>query len=159
MPFLDRPWYEDMPGRRFRLLRPLEYQGETETFRIPEGYVTDFASVPQSFYGFFPPYGAYTRAAILHDWLITDRPDVSSRDTDGLFRRVMREEGTPFAIRWLMWSAVRLAAPFNPKRRPARLWRDLPALLLAAVPGVLIVAVGALVFVTRVILVPNGRQR
>ena len=68
-------------------------------------------------------------AAVLHDWLITygiPAGLITSRDCDGMFRRVLREEGTDVVRRWLMWTGVRLAAPFNPGRRPSGLWRDAP---------------------------------
>jgi hypothetical protein len=37
---------------------------------VPEGFVTDFASVPQPFWSLgFSPYGQYSRAAVVHDYL------------------------------------------------------------------------------------------
>lgn len=142
MPFLGTPMLRQYNARTWQLVSTLDYEGESQTFTIPRGYITDFASVPRALMFLVPPYGAYTRAAILHDWLITDElskdaPSVTSREVDGLFRRVMREEGVNFTLRWIMWSAVRAAAPFSPDRRKGLgLWRDLPALLLAVIPGV-----------------------
>lgn len=134
MPFLDLLSIQEVPGtRNWRLTAPLEYEGEREMFTVPVGYVTDFASVPRFLHWLISPYGAYTRAAVVHDWLITDEIParrVTSRDTDGIFRRVMREEGVPFARRWLMWAAVRAASLFNPKRAYGRAFhRDAPAVI------------------------------
>jgi hypothetical protein len=79
---------------------------------------------------------------VLHDWLIVRAIPagfVSSRDADGIFRRVLREQGVPFVKRWLMWTGVRWGALFNPPRRAGWL-RDLPLVLiwtLLALPVVL----------------------
>lgn len=140
----------------WRTTFPLIYYGERDTFRVPTGYVTDFASVPRMLQWFAPSTGKYTLAAVLHDYLCDslnnrgylhapNRPAgelpeyVTSRDVDGLFRRVMREQGVPVALRWFMWTGVRWGALFNRRRRPGVL-RDLPLMLvlsLLALPLVL----------------------
>lgn len=125
---------------RWELVRPLTYNGKAQTFVVPAGYITDFASVPWFVQWFIPRTGVWTLAAVLHDFLITDcipAGVINPRDTDGMFRRVLREEGTGFARRWLMWAGVRFAAPFNAARRPSGLWRDAPALaaVLLALAG------------------------
>ena len=146
------------------LTEPLTWTGsQGDVFTVPAGYVTDLASVPRFMHWLVLPYGPYTRAAVLHDYLLTERvnhPDpalrVSSRDADGIFRRVMQELGTSWAKRWLMWSAVRCGALVNPHRAYGRGFRkDLPRVLgmaaLAApllLPGVLgvLISLGAIRF-------------
>jgi hypothetical protein len=145
---------EQVTDRTWRLRETLEYVGRDERFTIPAGYETDFASVPRIAVWLIPTYGVYTRAAILHDWLITDAQPaglITSVDTDGMFRRVMRELGVPFARRWLMWCGVRWGAIFNPRRREGSL-RTLPKVALVSLlalpivlPGVLGVAVSLLI--------------
>lgn len=138
---------------RWELIEPLVYQGRTQTFVVPAGYVTDFASVPWWVQWFVPRTGVWTLAAVLHDYLITDcirAGLISSRDTDGMFRRVLREEGTGFTRRWLMWAGVRFAAPFSAERRPSGLWRDAPA--LAAVVLSLAAAVLAVTVTVRALI-------
>ena len=96
----------------------LSYVGKDQTFHVPSGSPTDFASVPRVFVWFLPRYGRYTKAAILHDHLWRDlatKGDISWVDADALFRRAMRDLGVPFLRRWLMWSAVRWAALLKPK--------------------------------------------
>lgn len=131
------------------LTEPLTWTGsQHDTFVVEAGFVTDFATVPRFLHWLVLPYGAYTRAAVLHDWLIETRinhPDpllrVASRDVDGIFRRVMGELGVGWAKRWTMWAAVRAASLFNPRRARGRdLRRDLPKVLgmaLLAAPVVL----------------------
>lgn len=139
------------------LTEPLTWTGtQNDTFVIEPGFVTDFATVPRFLHWLVLPYGAYTRAAVLHDWLIETRinhPDpalrVTSRDVDGIFRRVQQELGVPWTTRWLMWAAVRAAAACNPRRAYGRgFLRDLPkvaGMTVLAVPVVLPGAAGVLV--------------
>lgn len=112
---------------RWELVEPLAYVGRWETFTVPAGFVTDFASVPQPVMWFVPRYGRYTAAAILHDYLIAEGR-VSSQDTDGIFRRVLREEGVPLLLRWLMWAGVRWGALVDGRGRAGWL-QDAPAVL------------------------------
>jgi hypothetical protein len=141
---------------RWALTEPVVYRGSVDTFTVPRGYVTDFASIPPVVVWLIPRYGRWTPAAILHDYLLTDHladpseednPEhpVSSRDIDGLFRRVMRELGVSTPHRWLMWAGVRWGALVQRKRR-AGWWRDAPAVLglsLLALPLVLPGVLGA----------------
>lgn len=143
MPFVnpDRFIVRRVDPIRWELQHSLLYYGKRQVFRVPAGYVTDFASVPWWVQSFVPRTGVWTLAATLHDYLITDGIKagmVTSRECDGLFRRVLREEGTGFVKRWLMWAGVRCAAPLNPGRRPSDIVRDLPQLAMCAAPFVAI---------------------
>lgn len=139
------------------LTAPLVWTGtQGDTFVVPTGFVTDFATVPRFLHWLVSPYGAYTRAAVLHDWLLTElarwtkenedrlrihettraawMPPANSRDTDGIFRRVMEDLGVPWAKRWTMWTAVRWASLFNSRRAYGRqIGKDLPAMLTLSV--------------------------
>lgn len=141
----------------FLLLDGLYYEGREDIFVVPAGFVTDFASVPRFATWLIPRFGKYTKAAILHDWLCVRLanehsgpltgpiPRASAVDTDGLFRRVMREEGVSWLQRWLMWTGVRWGALANPARRAGWFsWRETPKVLaisLLALPLVLPAAV------------------
>jgi hypothetical protein len=119
----------------WEVLRPLVYRGQRDTFVVPAGFRTDFASVPRVVVWLIPRFGRYTLGAVLHDWLVTDgitTGAVSSRDADGLFRRVLREEGVPPVRRWLMWCGVRWGALVTADRRPGW-WRDAPRVLALSV--------------------------
>lgn len=151
MPFAGPLQVQRCDSRTWQLLTDLTYRGESDTFRVPTGYRTDFASVPQSLQWLIERTGAYTAAAVVHDWLITEEIParrVTSRDTDGIFRRIMREEGVHWARRWPMWSAVRVAAVFSPRRAYGRGFaRDLPA-----VAGITVLALPVLPAFTAVLL-------
>lgn len=129
--------------RHWKLTVPLVYHGKRDTFTVPAGYSTDFASVPRMLQWLAPATGKYTLAAVLHDYLCDalcasgrayPARDVviTSSEVDGLFRRVMREQHVPAALRWFMWCGVRWGALFNRRRRPGFV-RDLPLVLVLSV--------------------------
>ncbi|WP_067545795.1 DUF1353 domain-containing protein [Nocardia crassostreae] len=100
---------EEVDGEYWLLREPLIYRADVQEFAIPSGFRTDFASVPRVLVWLIPRYGVYTRAAILHDFLIRSAA-VSKADADGIFRRAMREAGVSVPRRWMMWAAVRIAS-------------------------------------------------
>jgi hypothetical protein len=119
----------------WEVVAALVYRGARDTFVVPAGFRTDFASVPRVVVWLIPRFGRYTMAAVLHDWLVTEglaAGAVSSRDADGLFRRVLHEEGVPPVRRWLMWTGVRWGALATPRRRLGW-WRDAPRVLALSV--------------------------
>lgn len=157
-----------LDARRWRLLEPVAYAGgQGDRFLIPEGYVTDFASVPRIAVWLIPTYGRYTAPAILHDYLITDgipSGRVTSVDTDGMFRRAMRELGVPGVRRWLMWCGVRWGALFN-RRRRADWWRTAPAVIAISIPAAVAfaipaaaVALGLVVYGAAELVATGGRR-
>jgi Protein of unknown function (DUF1353) len=136
---------------RWALVDDLVYLGNRDRFVVPAGFRTDFATVPRPVTWLVPRFGAYTLAAILHDWLITEglrAGALTSREADGIFRRVMREAGVPVLRRWLMWTGVRWGALVDPARRPG--W-------LISAPGVLVISALAapLVLPPAVLIVPG----
>ncbi len=41
---------------------------------VPEGFVTDFASIPRVFWSILPPHGAAMPASVVHDYYYTEHP-------------------------------------------------------------------------------------
>jgi hypothetical protein len=140
-----------------------EVDGLCEVITIPAGERSDLASCPRICWAMIPPFGIYEQAAYLHDWLCSELnryhrqmiawkagrlpnpplpPQIDAVDTDGLFRRVMREGGVGFLTRWVMYVGVRWGALANPARR-AGWWRTAPAVLT-------ITAIGLAAFVAAV---------
>ena len=135
MPFQGRPRVEQQVDGRWRLLAPLFYQGSRETWTVPAGFCSDFASVPAAARWLIPADGPWTAAAIAHDWFCDvgiRQGRTTSRDADGLFRRMMRELDVPLPRRWAMWAGVRWGALLNPLRRPG-VAADMPLVLLISV--------------------------
>lgn len=153
MPFASGPVLRYLGAGQYVTVGQTEYVGADDLIVIPSDFPTDLASVPRLFWALLPPQGVYERAAVLHDHLCVELakhrrcvcgPPVNARDTDGLFRRVMREAGVGPATRWVMWVGVRWGALANPARRRGW-WRDAPAVL--AVTALLLAAAAASVFV------------
>jgi len=142
----------------YELKHDLVYVGESDTFTVKAGSRTDYATVPQFVSWLIPSDGDYTLAAILHDefcnrlndWdrvggkskpnyvlgitreedgKFIPRPTPNARDTDAIFRRIMRESKVPFLRRWIIWTGVRWGAAGNPARWEGW-WRDLPKVLI-----------------------------
>jgi hypothetical protein len=132
-----------------------EYVGDRDVIRIPHGFRTDLASIPRVFWWLMAPTGVWEKAAVLHDWAVTDglrEGRISSSDADGLFRRVVREhqEMEPkrcrpwdLVVRWWLWNGVRLGALVNPVRRPG-IARDMP--LVLGITALTLAAVAALIY-------------
>jgi hypothetical protein len=146
MPFTDgKIVVREIEDERWELVEPVTYAGNTETFVVPAGFRTDFASVPRIFVWLLPRYGKYTKSAILHDWLCARAREGSfdRADADGLFRRSMRELGVPFVRRWLMWAAVRWGS--GPRSLVAPGIGQLLLVLLVTGPAMVFVALPAVV--------------
>lgn len=154
--------------RTWRLTSPLIWTGtQGDTFTVPVGFETDFASSPRFLHWLISPYGAYTRAAVLHDYLYRELIEkgshaVTGRDADGIFRRVMHDLGVPWIKRWVMWAAVRPHTIFNPRRAYGRqLLPDLPKVIgiwLLAAPFVLPGVVGVLASLA-LVGIPNALSK
>ncbi len=155
--FTGRVVVTPIDDKNWSVVESFSYTGRTDTFVIPAGTKTDFASVPRPVVWLLPRYGHWTKAAILHDYLWSKCRvgEFNFYDADGLFKRSMRELGVPFWRRWIMWAAVRFAAPFSKgsswktwfERGPVpflKMWLiAIPALSIVAVPA-LVVSVGLL---------------
>ncbi|KKM07440.1 hypothetical protein LCGC14_1733860 [marine sediment metagenome] len=104
---------------KFELFRSFTFHVDSryskELIRVPKGFITDFASVPKAFWSIIPPYGKYTKAAVLHDYLYKYHGFVSGNQTisytrkeaDQLFLKAMEVLGVGRIKRWIMYQAVR----------------------------------------------------
>jgi hypothetical protein len=132
----------------WELVDELVYQGRRERFVVPAGFRTDFASVPRVVTWLVPRFGAYTLAAILHDWLCSEgirSGAVTSREADGIFRRVMRESGVSVLRRWLMWTGVRWGALTDERRRAGWVFSAPGVLAITVLAAPLIVPPGIVI--------------
>lgn len=124
-------------GGMWEVTKPYEYcigdADSSRRVRIPAGFKTDFASIPQVLRGVLPPTGTakrpYGRAAVVHDWLyqkrrisyVDDRGRVFAvtycdRETaDNVLREAMEVLGVPGHTRWVIYRGVRVGGwvPWN----------------------------------------------
>ncbi len=139
---------EQVDDTTWQVKQSFTYSGARESFTIPAGMITDFASIPRVFAWYLPRYGRYTRAAILHDhlWEMAHAGQIDYVDADGTFRQAMLALGVPFLHRWAMWAAVRwaaLAKPNGGKGWWREAWRVLLITILALpflLPPTLVIA-------------------
>lgn len=77
----------------------------------PQGYVTDFASIPGFAQWMISPFGKHSEAAVVHDWLYTlgTKGDRKGRKlADRTFKRALKIVGVGWFRRNIMYLAVRI---------------------------------------------------
>ena len=96
---------------------------------VPPGFVTDFASTPQIFWTFLPPFGDYQLAAVVHDYLYWDQT-CTRKQADDVLRLAMGESLVHKFKAWIMYHAVRIAGEGayleNAKEKKNRMLRFIP---------------------------------
>lgn len=100
-------------GRQMRLTEPLYFTAwDIFGHIVPASFVTDFASVPRVLWRLIPPWGPYSRAAVVHDYLYRGGrlggQYVTRAFSDRLFYAHMRALGVCRLKAWVMWAGVRL---------------------------------------------------
>jgi hypothetical protein len=94
-------------GRLAMLMQPLIYlAAEGKEIIAPAGFITDFASVPRVLWSILPPFGPYSRAAVIHDYLYVVGGCERSY-ADAIFLDAMKSIGVNIVTRRLMYWGVR----------------------------------------------------
>ena len=110
-------------GRTARLLQPYRVRLRELGDRVieaPRGFETDFASVPRLFWRIVPPWGRYSPAAVIHDYLYCTGM-VSRPMADRAFLSIMERLGVAPWKRLTMYWAVRLFG--RPAWERCRTWK------------------------------------
>lgn len=96
-------------GTRWTLLEDEPYP--LWNFIVPEGFCTDFASIPRFLWSVYPPIGNYSHATVAHDLCCymnhLGKPLYDRRTTDWLFLQQMKLDGVGFRTRWTFWFCLR----------------------------------------------------
>lgn len=118
-------------GSEYEVLEDFMYyrsEKNTLTIRVQKGFITDFASVPRIFWSIFPPFGRYTKAAVLHDrlceaflqkesWGIlynnNSKELVKRNEADKIFLEAMEAIGVKRSTRNILYFFVRAYAIFK----------------------------------------------
>jgi hypothetical protein len=74
---------------------------------VPEGFVTDFASVPRIPFAYMLTGGKASSASVIHDYLYSTQ-GVSRATADAVFYEAIRVEGHSRFTASLMWLGVRV---------------------------------------------------
>jgi hypothetical protein len=106
----------------YRLVKPfrvvIRVDGGTFKIVVPEGFVTDFASIPRWLWWLWPPDGPWRRAAVVHDWLYS-RVGSSRFLADAMFRELIPDDEVGYWTRIAMFYSVRAFGGWARKRGPA----------------------------------------
>ena len=76
------------------------------TFSVPKNTSTDLASTPRLLWPWFPPFGKYTQASVIHDRLCVTK-EVDRKIADKVFYELMIRYGTSKWKAKIMYFAVR----------------------------------------------------
>ena len=74
----------------------------TAIIRVPRGFVTDLASTPRAIWSFYPPFGKYLTASVLHDYLYW-RQTCTRKEADQILYQTMRDAGVKPAAQSLFY--------------------------------------------------------
>jgi hypothetical protein len=80
---------------------------DNETIKVPKSFKTNLASVPRLFWSIIPPFGKYSQASVIHDYLYFSKI-YSKKESDKIFYKFMLQYGT---YKWkaiVMYLAVKL---------------------------------------------------
>lgn len=109
-------------GKHWQITESLMYYagelGSDTYVLVPQGSLTDFASVPQVLQNIFPPWGLYGPAAVVHDQLYSDQvmvvagqiQPITRKRADDIFLEAMEVLGVPAWKRRTMYAGVRIGA-------------------------------------------------
>ncbi|MBK1832742.1 DUF1353 domain-containing protein [Roseibacillus ishigakijimensis] len=131
IPFID--------GEHWMVASPLIYERAStgEVYEVPEGFVTDFASIPRPLWPIYPKTGRYQLAAVVHDFLYWEQT-TTRKEADEIFLAGMIESDVPKKDRTVIYQAVRTGggrawkknaeerAAGKPRQIPSE-YRDIPA--------------------------------
>ncbi len=143
-------------GKTFEMWEERTYTGsQGDSWRIPAGFRTDFATIPACVSWAVPKLGAYTLAAIVHDLfcvglheyrktlryaealaeeigasnvIFPEPPTANAVDADAIFRKIAKQYGVDRVTATLLWVGVRWGALGNAARREGWL-KTAPAVL------------------------------
>jgi hypothetical protein len=130
---IDPPWLMPFADNHdWMVIKSMEYFiGDTGvSITIPEGFVTDFASIPVALWSFgLSPHGNYSKAAIVHDFLYWAQ-NCTKKQADNILLIAMKESNVSSIKEDLIYQGVNLKGATswksNSKERRLQLPRVIP---------------------------------
>lgn len=117
--FLAPIYGEVMDNGDIKLTQSFQYYREgnkEDIITVPEGFESDWASIPQALQLFISKVGKHSKPAILHDYLCVmnhkDKSFISRKKADEVFLEAMKIKGVNLVKRYIMYAAVRVYAIF-----------------------------------------------
>ena len=118
-------------NRQWLLVEDVRYTvGQTTTtIVVPSGFVTDFASIPQPFWGTgLSPNGTYSKAAIVHDYLYWTQ-GCTRKQADNILLIAMKESEVDTTTRAAIYEGVRFGGDSAWESNAAERARGLPRII------------------------------
>jgi len=118
--FLNALVVEQVDDDDWRLVRPLVYYSASldRVIAVPDGFVTDFASVPRLPFIYWYTGGKAEAPAVIHDWLYrSGTQDVTREQADAVLAEAMESQGFWKFRSWMMWAGVRLGGHWAYQKR------------------------------------------
>lgn len=111
--FVGKAELEQCPdGRSFRVVNSFGFWTKrTGLISVPAGFKTDLASIPRLFWNLLPPFGKYTNAAIVHDYLYRTRIFPRAK-ADKVLWQAMKFSNVRWGVRLLIYLNVRCFGGF-----------------------------------------------
>ena len=126
--------------RVWRIVAPFSFHSaeRQRVINVPEGFLTDFASVPRLLWSIAPPSGEYDPAACVHDFAVRNRKplSISLYACHRIFREALLTCGT---AKWKAEAMYRAVLLFN-WLAPGDGWGSTPKSLLKRVRAIDLVA-------------------
>lgn len=125
--FPDKMHFEDAglrgASRCLRLTKRFRYRSSKGVIEVPEGFITDGASIPKAFWNILSPFGTYFAAAIIHDFLysLESTYNFTRKEIDLIFKEAMYNDGVDWLTREIVYRAVQMFGGFSfkkPKEAP-----------------------------------------
>ena len=92
---------------RWMLLAAFSYTKDDGTvYTAPAGMTTDLASIPRALWAILPPFGSYTGAAVIHDFLYQAQP-VTKAEADHVLAEAMDCAGVAHVQRQAIYDGVK----------------------------------------------------
>ena len=96
--------------RKFVLLSDCTFNIAGEVFVVPNGFLTDFGSIPRLFKPFFDPIGKEVPSYVLHDYLcsLSNQGKFSRSKADKILLESLRESGTSVYRSYMIYAGCRV---------------------------------------------------
>lgn len=97
-------------GNHAWLIQDLVMQYGEEEIKVPWGFKTDFASIPQAVRSLIPQLGKWTAGAVAHDFAYWCGPSLgfTQKKADDMFLKLMDESGVSWWRRHVIHKALRI---------------------------------------------------
>jgi hypothetical protein len=106
--FSDPLVVEQITGGIWELHEAFTFTWNGKEITVPEGFKTDFASVPRPFRSVIPKSGKYNQAAVVHDFIYIHQTErFTKKEADLIFLDGMKVLGVKKFKRCIMYIAVK----------------------------------------------------